>query len=292
MLLFVSGVAMFCAMDAAMKHLVSAAGYPALMATFWRYVAALPVILLFWWHDGRPAISRAMLPPHLLRGAVIAASAVLFFQALALLPLAEAVTFAFVAPLLIPPLAALFLGERMEARSMIAGLFGFAGVAIAAGPDADGLAPDRLLGIGAVLASALLYAFAMVLTRMLAPRDGPSRLSLLGAFVPALVLLPFVVVLVPAGARLPAAADAGWFLAAGALGAAALQLIARAYARAEAQVLAPFEYTALLWAAILGWALFAEPLAPRTVLGAAIIAAACLWQARRGPSAAPSAPAA
>jgi S-adenosylmethionine uptake transporter len=72
-------------------------------------------------------------------------------------------------------------------------------------------------------------------------------------------------------------------LAAGLSGAVALQFIARAYARAEAQLLAPFEYTALFWAALFGWAFFGEGVSVRTLAGAAIIIAACLWQARRQP---------
>ncbi len=290
-LLFVLGVALFSAMDAAMKELVAVRGHPALAATFWRYVAALPVILLFWWRAGRPAVRASGLPLHILRGAVIAASAVLFFRALAVLPLAEAVALAFVAPLMIPPLAALLLRERLAPASLAAGSAGFLGVAVATGLDPAEIPSERRLGIAAVLASAFLYALAIVLTRRLAPRDGPSVVSLLGAVVPALVLLPPLLLTVPGPARLPPAGDAGLVLAAGLFGAVALQLIARAFAQAEAQRLAPFEYTALLWAALFGFALFSEPLTGRTAAGAAIIAAACLWQARRAAAApAPSLP--
>ncbi len=276
-LLYVVGIAFFCAMDAIMKALV--ATNPAVVATFWRYIAALLFILPFWWREGRPGFRRDMAVPHLLRGGLIAAAAFLFFWSLTVLPLAEAVTFAFVAPLLIPPLAALVLGERMEGRSLAAVGLGFLGVLVAVGTDPTAIPRARLLGVGAVLLSAACYAGSIVLMRARASRDGPSIVSILGAVVPALLLLPFVL-LTPEG-RVPPRADWPLLAGAGLTGAVALQFIARAYARAEAQALAPFEYTALFWAALFGWAVFGEPLSWRTLLGALVIIAACLWQARR-----------
>jgi S-adenosylmethionine uptake transporter len=288
--LYIVGIAFFCAMDAVMKHLVQQ--HPAVLATVWRYLAAIVFILPFWWREGRPRIRAEMLPVNLARGAAIAASAFLFFWSLKVLPLAEAVTFAFVAPLMIPPLASLLIGERMQAGSVLAGALGFAGVLVAVGMDPSELTEERLLGVGAVLLAALTYALAIVLMRLRAARDGPSILSLLGALIPLALLAPFAAWLVPASAWLPVGADWLFVGLAGLTGAVALQFIARAYARAEAQMLAPFEYTALLWAALFGWLFFAEPVGLRTVLGAAIIAAACLWQARRPPVPAPSSPAA
>ncbi len=292
-LIYAAGVALFCVMDALMKHLV--ASYPVAMATFWRYLFALPFILLFWWHEGRPPVTREMLPVHALRGLFIAASAFLFFWSLKVLPLAEAVTIAFAAPLMIPWLAALFLRERLAARSVVAGLIGFGGVLVAAGGGglADGTpSVERWWGIGAALAAAFTYALHIVLMRLRAARDGPGLISLLGAVMPALYVLP--VVGLSGGPWTPDLADLGWFAAAGLAGALALQLIARAYAQVEAQRLAPFEYTALLWAALIGWFAFGEPVRAATWAGAAIIAAACLWDARRraAPGAAsPAAPA-
>jgi drug/metabolite transporter (DMT)-like permease len=72
-------------------------------------------------------------------------------------------------------------------------------------------------------------------------------------------------------------------VAAAVLAYVSLLLLAWAYARAEAQHLAPVEYTAFIWAAILGFIVFAEPVRPLTVAGAAMIVAACLIAARRTP---------
>lgn len=288
--LYVVGIAIFCAMDAVMKKLVET--NPAVMATFWRYVSAILFTGMFWLHAGRPRITAEMLPVHLLRGAILAVSATSFFWSLSVLPLAQAVTIAFVAPLLIPPIAALVLKERMQAGSVAAGLVGFAGVVVAVGFDPGAWTGTQLKGVAAVLVSALTYAVTIVLMRMRAARDGPAVLSLLGAIVPAAVLGPVMLATVPPAAILPQGESWLWVLAAGATGAVALQFIARAYARAEAQALAPFEYTALIWAGLYGWLFFAEPVSVQTWAGAAIIAGACLWQARRQAVPTPSSPAA
>ncbi|MFN7175586.1 MAG: DMT family transporter [Thermaurantiacus sp.] len=288
---YLAGMALFCGMDAVIKHLVGT--NPVVMVTFWRYVVAVVFTLPFWWRAGSPPVRREMLPVHALRGALIAASAFLFFWSLNRLTLAEAVTIAFVAPLMVPPLASAILGERVKLGNVWPALLGFGGVLVAAGGlGVERLTEERITGIIAVLVSALLYAITVVLLRARAARDGPELVSLLGATIPAVILLPFVAFTVPGEAILPGRADAAWFLAAGFLGALALQLMARAYAGAEAQRLAPFEYTAFGWAALFGWLFFAEPLAAATMAGAAIIVAACLWQARREAIPTPTSPAA
>jgi S-adenosylmethionine uptake transporter len=289
-LLYVVGIAVFCAMDAVMKKLVET--NPAVMATFWRYLSSILFTGLFWLQAGRPPITREMLPVHLLRGGILAVSATLFFWALGVLPLSQAVTIAFIAPLLIPPIAALLLKERMQAGSVIAGVIGFAGVLVAVGFEPEDWRGEQLRGVGAVLVSALAYAVSVVLIRLRAARDGPAVLSLLGAIVPAIVLAPAMALMVPAAQWLPTGENWLWVAAAGAAGAVALQFMARAYARAEAQLLAPFEYTALGWAALFGWVFFSEPVLARTWLGALIVAAACIWQTRRAAAVrAPSSPA-
>lgn len=289
--LYVIGIAVFCAMDAFMKQLVET--NPAVVATFWRYASAILFTGLIWVQAGRPAITREMLPAHMLRGGILAVSATLFFWSLRVLPLAQAVTIAFIAPLLIPPIAALILKERMQSGSVLAGIAGFAGVLVAVGFEPDDWTGEQLRGVAAVLVSALTYAVTVVLMRLRAARDGAATLSFLGAIFPALALSPVVALTVAPAGWLPGGMDWWWVLAAGASGAIALQFIARAYALAEAQVLAPFEYTALAWAALFGWVFFAEPVSLRTWAGAAVIGAACVWQARRASAApAPSSPAA
>ncbi len=271
--LYLVGIGLFCGMDATMKMLVGT--MPAVSATWWRYLLATLFTLPMWLRAGRPRLTREMLPLHAVRAAFVSVSAVLFFWGIGRLPLAQAVTIGFSAPLMIPPLAALLLRERLEPRSIGAGLLGFAGVLVASGIGSE--QPVDLPGILAVALSAATYAVTVVIMRLRAARDGPSLVSLLGAALPALFLAPVAAVLAP-GQMLPA--GEAWWLAIGAglLGAIALQLLAKAYALEQAQRLAPFEYTAVGWAALFGWLIFAEPIPWRTLAGAAIIAVSCLWQ--------------
>jgi S-adenosylmethionine uptake transporter len=122
---------------------------------------------------------------------------------------------------------------------------------------------------------------SIVMMRSRAARDGPEVVSLLGAAFPlAWLALPLAI---SGGPVVPPLADAGMVLLAGLLGTLALQFYARALALAEAQVMAPFEYTAFFWAALWGWAAFDEGVSWATAAGAAVIAAACLWSARPVP---------
>lgn len=119
-----AGIAALCALDAAVKHLTFA--YAVLFVTFGRYVAGAGIAALVWTAQGRPPFTRAMAAGHLVRGALIALTAALFFFAIHTLTLAEAITLSFTAPLMIPPLAHLLLGERMRGSVLGAGLLGLA----------------------------------------------------------------------------------------------------------------------------------------------------------------------
>src|SRR5690606_6452200 len=110
-----------------------------------------------------------------------------------------------------------------------------------------------------------------------AGKDGAEVVGLLGAIVPGVIVaVPAVVT-----GELPPVRDLPDFLALGALAAAGIYLLARAYANAEAQVLAPLEYTALIWASLIGFLFFSEIPRPQVWLGGAIIIAACLWGAQK-----------
>lgn len=144
---------------------------------------------------------------------------------------------------------------------------------------------DRLPALAAILTASLTYSLSAVAMRARAAADGATRLTLSGTVVPLLLLSPFAV-----GQPLPHAADWPWFVAAGLFGNIGIQLLARAYARVEVQVLGVLEFTALPWSALFGWLLFGERVRPQIWAGAVIILAACLWAARSGRRAAAFAP--
>lgn len=259
-------------MDVIVKHL--AATVDVSVITLGRYTAGTILALGVWHFQGRPALTREMLPLHLARGALIASMAFCFYWSLSKLPLAEAITLSFIAPLLMPPLASLMLGERMQPRFLAAGGLGFVGVLVTAqgAPDFSG---DRLLALAAVLYAAVAYAGSSVLLRARAARDGATIITLMGALIPMLVLSPVAI-----GAARPETTTLAWFMLLGLIGNIGMQFLGRAYARIEAQVLAVMEFTALPWAALFGWVFFAEPVRLQVWAGAAIILCACIWAGR------------
>jgi S-adenosylmethionine uptake transporter len=271
-----AGIGVLCAMDGVIKHLV--ATNDALVVTLGRYIFGAGFAIIIWLRSGRPTLTREMWKAHSLRGVVIAIAASLFFWCLSVLPLAELIVITFIAPLLVPFVARAVLGEKIKPKSMMAGLAGFAGVLIAAS-GGDNFAPDnqRMLGIAGALLSAVTYALSITLLRGRASKDGPIVIGVLSSVIPgAIVALPTMLT-----GELPPASDLPDFLALGALAAAGMYLLARAYANAEAQVLAPLEFTALIWASLIGFVFFGEVPRPQVWFGGSIIIAACLWGAHK-----------
>ncbi|MBN8606249.1 MAG: DMT family transporter [Caulobacterales bacterium] len=262
------------AMDATIKYL-SLTNHVLLVA-FGRYLFGAIFSFGIWWRAGRPLIDREMWRAHSLRGFVIAACAVTFFWALSVLPLAEAVTLSFVYPLLAPFVARVVLKETIRPSSVLCALVGFGGVIVAMqGAPSEAEAPQHDLGVAAVLVSAAFFSVAMVLLRERAQKDGAPIVGLMTSLIPGIILIaPTIAFATP-----PRLGDWLFFLQLGALAAVFMYLMAQAYARAEAQQLAPIHYTELLWASMIGFVIFHETPRPEIYAGAALIIAACLYAA-------------
>ncbi|HEU0133452.1 MAG TPA: DMT family transporter [Allosphingosinicella sp.] len=274
------GIALFSTMDALMKGLSLAIGtYNALL---WRTLAGAAIGGAVFFIRRSPRPSRAALRVHLIRGIMGSVMAMTFFWGLARVPMAQAIALAFVAPLIALYLAAVLLKERIERAAILASLLGFAGVVvILAGQAQADLGREALLGSISILVSAALYGWNIILMRQQAQLAGSVEIS----FFTALIMTACFVLAAPFLAVPPPAGQVPAILAAAALAFGSLMLLSWAYARAEAQRLAPVEYTGFLWAAIFGWLVFAEPIQPLTLAGAAMIVVAC-WVATR-PSRAP-----
>jgi S-adenosylmethionine uptake transporter len=279
----VAGIALFSGMDAVMKQLTLAIGV--YNAMFWRMLAgALFGGIAFFGTRGRwPA--KPVMRIHLIRGLVSTAMGVLFFWGLARVPLAQGVALAFVAPLIALYLAALILKEKIARRAIFASVFGFLGVLVILAAQAQAeLGPEALQGSISILLSAALYAYNIILMRQQAQVAGPLEIAFFQtAIVSCCFLLAAPFLAVP-----PPVAELDAVLGAAALAFTSLLLLSWAYARAEAQYLAPVEYTAFIWAVLFGVLIFAEPVRPLTIVGAAMIVAACLFAARRARPADPT----
>jgi len=269
-------IALFSGMDAVMKHLSLALGtYNALL---WRTMAGAVFGGMIFLATRTPWPSRAVLRLHLIRGALSVAMALTFFWGLARVPLAQGVALAFVAPLIALFLAALILKEKIERRTIYASMLGFAGVVVILAAQAEAeLGPEALRGSLSILCSAGLYAWNIILMRQQAQVAKPVEI----AFFMSLIMSSGFALASPWLAVFPPIHELPAVAAAAALAFASLILLSWAYARAEAQYLAPVEYTAFIWAATFGVLIFAEPVRPLTVFGAAMIVVACLIAARR-----------
>jgi S-adenosylmethionine uptake transporter len=274
-----AGIAFFSAMDAVMKALTIAIG--AYNAMFWRIMVGAIIGGAVWFALRSPRPSRAAIRVHLVRGILSSVMAILFFWGLARVPLAQGVALAFVAPLIALYLAALILKEQIERRAILGSLLGFAGViVILLGQAEADMGPDAFRGAMAILGSAVLYAWNIILMRQQALVAKPVEVAFFTGLIVGLCYLPFA----PFLAVLPPAGQYPSILGAALLGFGSLMLLSWAYARAEAQYLAPVEYTAFVWAALLGILVFAEPVRLLTLVGAAMIVAGCTIAARRRPS--------
>lgn len=269
---------MFSVMDAVLKGLILAIGvYNTLL---WRNLAGTVISgAIYLMRPHRP-FTRVALKVHLLRAAVSTVMAVTFFWGLARIPMAQAVALTFIAPLLSLFLSAVLLDERIRRTTVVASSAAFAGVAvIVVGQWRSELGPQALRGTIAVLASALLYAFNIVLMRRQALVAEPVEVAFSQSAIVALLLAlgsPFLAV--P-----PSLHHAGPIVFAAVLATLSLLLLAWAYARSDASHLSTSEYTAFVWAAALGWLFFDENVTVTTLAGAGLIVCGCLLASRVKP---------
>lgn len=276
-----TGLFCFGVMDGLMKAAALALG--AYAALFWRNLAGSLIMLPIWLARGnkdgsRGLPGRAAMRLHLLRSGVSAVMAVLFFYGLARTPVAEAMALSFIAPLLALYLAAVTLGEQLSLRAVAGSVVALAGVAvIAAGKFEGQYSEESIRGLAAILVSAVLYAWNLVLQRSQSQLAGPEEIAFFQTFLIFCLLGLGAWWLAP----LPQPHMWGILVASAVLSTGSLMLLGWAYARAEAQVLVPLEYTAFISAALIGWALFAEPLTLRTLAGVVLIVAGCLIALRR-----------
>lgn len=275
------GIAIFCCLDALMKGLGLALG--AYNALLWRTVVGLAMTGAAW------AATRPVWPParllrlHVGRGVVVSGMAILWFHAITLMPLAEAIAISFFAPLLALWLAGALLGEVVGARAVAGSCLGLAGVgAIVAGRLGAPHGPRVVEGVAAVIASAALYAVNLVLQRHQAQQAPPQEIAFFQTATVLACLLPFA-----SWAALPTTGQWPLIAAAATCASISLLLLSWAYARAEAQVLLPSEYTGFLWLALLGRMFFGEALTAATLVGAALIVGGCLLAVRQRPPARP-----
>jgi S-adenosylmethionine uptake transporter len=211
--------------------------------------------------------------------------AFLFFWGIGRVPLAQAIALTFIAPLIALLLAAAFLHERIGPNSIVGSVAAFMGVVvIVLGQARQAVGQDALLGIAAIIGSALCYAVNIVLMRRQALAARPLEINFFQSIT---VMILWLAAIPAVGTPGWPGSEWGWIAVACLMSTAGTLLFAWAYARGEASYLAVTEYSAFLWASALGWLVFQEPLSGYTAAGALLIVGGCLLAARRRVAAPP-----
>ena len=268
-----AAVASFSLMDAGMKLL--SAHYPPLQVTLLRGAASLPFVLV--WVLASAGV-RSIVPVrwglHLLRGVLGMVMIGCFVYALRRMPLSTAYTLYFVAPLLVAALSVPMLGERVGPRRWTAIGIGMLGVVVVLRPGVDGLV--SLPGL-MVLLAATAYAIAAVTVSLLTRTDTPQSM----------VVWFLAIMAVGAGlAAIPGWVPLRWehaalILGMGLAGAFGQIALTSAFMRGDASMIAPLEYTGLVWVIAWDWLLWQTLPDAATWTGAAIIVASGLYLLRR-----------
>ncbi len=266
-------VAMFSFMDTGLKLL--SPHYPAVQVAALRALSSLPLVIAYVaWRGAFGSLLRVRWPLHLLRGVLGIGMLTLFAFGLRELPLAEAYSIFFIAPLLITALSVPFLGERVEAARWIAILVGLLGVIVVLRPTGAGL---FTIGGLALLGAALCYSISAITVRIVGRTDSTESQ----------VFWLMTMIALGAGAMAapewtPISAVDAWVLVGIAITGFLGQLaITEAFRLGEASAIAPFEYSALAWGLGLDWALWHTLPDAYTLVGAAIIIASGIYLVRR-----------
>jgi drug/metabolite transporter (DMT)-like permease len=272
------------AQDAVVKYMSS--GYPAYETLLFRCVATVPVVGFILWREGKGwSLATPLWPRVLLRSVILAIAYLSFVLAIAAMPIANAVAIYFTMPFFVAGLAGPLLGERVRLHRWLAIIAGFIGVLIMVRPGAGVFEPAALLA----LLSAFGYAIGQMLGRPLSQNVAPIVIGAWQNFVyagmaiaigllfytvdfgtfthPSLVFLsrPWV---------WPGPFDAALLLGHGVMAGFAMLLFINAYRLAETNFVAPFEYSAMIWAVFYGVVLFNDFPDAYTWTGAVIVVVA------------------
>ena len=270
-----AAVGSYAAMDVFMKSLSIDAG--AASAVLWRSWAGVAISgAIFLGRRGRWP-GRDALKLHLLRGATAGISVLFFFWGLARIPMAKGVALTFLAPLIALFLAAAMLGERIRKAAIWGSLLAGLGVLVIAWGEVErDASTDSVLGALAVFVASIFYAVSLIYLRRQAQAADTIEVTLFTGLVMGVMLLPTA-----PWSGMPTGGQAPLVLAAAVLGTVSSVMFAWAYSHAEAQVLAPVEYTAFAWAALFGWMAFDERVSAYTLAGTALIVLGCFAAVRR-----------
>lgn len=220
----------------------------------------------------------ARIPRHLARGAMLMVTATLFFYAASHLPLAVYTALAMTAPVYITVLAALIFKEKITLAGMAALGLGLAGsgVIIFGGRTLVLNGASDVLAWGAAILAPLAYAFTMVVMKHHSKDESAAAMTLGQSLAAAIIVLPFALGSLPV-----LTPTLSWQVPlVGFLGAAGFLFFVNGLQRLPVSVFAVLDYSALLWAGLLGYIFYGEVPGVQLWIGGALVIAACVLSAR------------
>lgn len=248
---------------------------PGQIVFFRSFFGLIPLVLLGFRGTGFAKLRWVDPRNHLARSLAGVAGMFAWFYALSLLPLAPATAISFAGPIFLTLIAVFVLHERVDLLRWVATFLGLAGVLVIVGDALFAKTPGAGLnpvGIAFALGSAVFSALAMATVRRITATETSESIAfwfLVAGSVAGLMTLPW-------GWTMPTPSEFGLLLVMGCCGGIAQTLLTMGYRYAEASVLAPIDYLALLWASLFGVLLFGDILTPNLMVGAAIIVASGL----------------
>lgn len=286
------GVFLISVQDMIIKSI--SGSYAVSMAILLRSLTAFFVLLvIIHFESGLASLRTPRLKLLVLRGSILLLAYTAYYLSIPALPLAEALALFFVAPLLVTILSGPLLGEHVKPAAWGAAAIGLAGVFLILRPGSALFEPAALLS----LFSALAYAYGMILARRYG-RDTPASVMAFYQNCTYIVVSgSFALIVAQLGEQswshpslaflfrpwlMPNARDLAILLGSGIVAAIAVVLLTHAYKRAPASIVAPFEYTGMLWAAFWGFSIFGEVPPPLSLIGMALIALAGFLALRAG----------
>lgn len=255
--------------DTAGKHLTL--GYSVFLILLFRGGSGIAVLLPLLWRGGLAGMRPANLGGQIALGVAHTGAMWTFFMALRTLTLPDATAVGFASPIVATLIAIPLLRERVRMRQWIAIGAGFAGVLVMVRP---GGALDPL-GVGYMIGCVVCYSTMVILFRAVGHRDNATMTS----FWTSLVMCAAGLIAVPAVWTTPSAMDLGLFLVVGLTGVLAQTLMAAGLRRAPVSVVAPLDYTYVIFIAFLSWMVFDETFAQASLIGGPVVIGASLYLA-------------
>lgn len=273
MVLMLVSTASFAAMHGAIRHVSQDLHMHPFEVAFFRNLVALLLLSSLVFRYGLRPFRTSRPGLQVVRGGLNAVAMLMFFYAVSITPLAEVAALSFTAPLFATLLAAVVLGEVVRLRRWTAVMVGFAGTLIVLQPGAGAFSPGALLIIG----SSSIWAAALIVIKVLSRTESSVTIT---AYM-AIVLTPLTFIPAYFVWQWPTTEQILWLVAIGSLGTVAQTTMAQAMKEADASALFPFDFTRLIWGALIGYIAFSEIPGLNTWIGGTVIFASTAYIAWR-----------